>query len=176
MTLTNLPSGTKYYFKVTSCNSVGCASSSTLNFTTIVISTSNFDGDTTDFSNLDGDNITNITLEKIEYGKIEFFGSINITRTINIDAYTNITSNSIAVDTTNLPELNVPAIVTFYNLTFINPRVLKDGSTCSDSICKIINYSNSTIIFNVTGFSKYTVEETPPDTGGSSSGGSGGGG
>ncbi|MBI2558025.1 LamG domain-containing protein [Candidatus Woesearchaeota archaeon] len=180
LSLANLAPGATYYFKVTSCNDIGCDSSGTLNFTTIIINISKYDGSTTDFAKLDGDNITNLTIEKSIYGKINFNGRINITRTIDIGAYTNITSKSVFVDTANVPELNVPATIVFYNLTYTNPRILRDGIVCPDTVCRIINSTGSEITFNVTGFSTYTVEETPIDTsstttssGGSASGGGG---
>ncbi len=139
------------------------------NFTTIAINISRFDGTTTDLSKVDADNITNLTIEKAIYGRINFIRTINLTRALDIGAYTSITSNSVFVDTANVPELNVPATINFYNLSYTNPRILRDGAVCPDTVCRIINSTGSTITFNVTGFSTYTVEETPADTGSSSS-------
>lgn len=193
--LINLSKGTTYHFKITSCNSAGCDSSELLNFTTVELKVSKYDGITSDFSSLDFDNITEMVLEKRRFGKIEFKGWINITREIDLDSYTNISSNKLFIDTSKIPELNVSAIITFYNLSLTNPRILRDGVPCPDSICKIINKTNSTITFNVTGFSEYAVEETPQEnssapssppgssgdsggsgsSGGNSGGGSGGG-
>ena len=181
ITLANLSKGTTYFFKITSCNSAGCDSSSLQNFTTVEINASKYDGTTTDFSKLDFDNISNLILEKSVFGKIEFRGKINITRAVSIDSYTNLSSNRFYVDTSGLPELNVSAIITFYNLSIANPRILRDGIPCPDTVCRIINTTASTVTFNVTGFSEYTVEEAPVastssgSTSSSSSGGGGGG-
>ncbi|MBU2406625.1 MAG: hypothetical protein KKA26_01425, partial [Nanoarchaeota archaeon] len=72
---------------------------------------------------------------------------------------------------TALPELNTTATLTLYNLTFTNPRVLKDGAVCSD--CTEVSYTNNNFIFNVTSFSIYTAGETPTATAGTSTSGSG---
>jgi len=81
---------------------------------------------------------------------------------LDIDANLTIANKSISLNSTNLPELNRPATLTFYNLTFTNPRVLKDGLICTT--CGTPVYSNGTLTFTVQGFSTYTVEETVDTT------------
>ncbi len=178
--LTNLQKGAKYYINITSCAKSECASSNTLNFETIFLRVDKYDGETTDFSKLDLDDVKEIVLERKDYGKIRFIGNINIARKIDIDSFTNISGYRIFVNSSSLPELNVSAIITLYNVTLKNPRIMKDETACPESMCRVLNYTNSTLVFNVTGFSEYFIEETPlepePQTASSSSsGGSSGG-
>ena len=69
--------------------------------------------------------------------------------------------------------LNKSAILKLYNLTFSDPRILRNGEACPNSICTKISYSGGTLTFNVTQFSEYSSEEIPvslttkPATGGS---------
>ena len=122
-------------------------------------------------------NLDNIILEKTNSGKIFFNEAINVTNIsgneINIDDYTNISFNRIEINSTALPTFNKPATLTLYDLIFDNPRILKDGESCSSSICAINSYSEETgtLVFNVTGFSVYSSEETPPEAETTSAGG-----
>ena len=88
-----------------------------------------------------------------------------------------ISFNRIKINSSALPVLNKSAKLVLYNLTFTNPRILRDGSVCPLDICSRKSYtSNGTLTFTVTGFSVYSAEETPipsPSAGGSSGGGSG---
>jgi len=142
-------------------------------------------------------NLSNVILENTNFGKIAFSPPINMTNDlvpsdnqVDLDSYTNISSNSIYVNSTALPNLNVPATLSLYNLNFSNPQILKDGSICPPSICTKISYTvtsngngtyyNGTLVFNVTGLSVYSTQEnlTAP-SGGTTivvSGGGGGGG
>jgi parallel beta-helix repeat protein len=97
-------------------------------------------------------------IENSEYGKIFFQEPVNLSTGID-SSNVNISFNRIEVNSTALPELNTSATLTFYNLTFNDPRILKDGAVCSD--CSELSYENGTLVFNVTSFSVYTTEETP---------------
>jgi len=131
-----------------------------------------FKGNSTNFSEYTYDNIqnlSNIILENIQYGKILFLQAVNLTNDANpsdnlldLDNYTNFSSNRIDLNSVALPNLNVPATLWFYNLTLSNPRVMRDGQACPSSICIIESYLAGTLKVNVTGFSTYyVVEETP---------------
>ena len=114
-------------------------------------------------------NLGNIVLENTAWGKIQFYGGINVTNDSNfsdyetdLDTNTNISENRIELNPTALPNFNKPATLYLYNLNFSNPRILKDGSVCSSTICTEIDYSvGGTLIFNVTQFTVYSAEETP---------------
>jgi len=139
-------------------------------------------GSSTDFNKSsyeDLQNLSNVILENTNAGKIEFNEVINLTNDsdltdnqIDLDTNTNISFNRIEVNSTALPNFNKSATLYLYNLTFINPRILRDGDVCSSSICVQNSYSGGTLSFNVTGFSVYSAEETPSvDTGGAVGGG-----
>ena len=128
-------------------------------------------------------NLTGVKFENIDCGKIEFNEAINISddndpsdEKINITININVSSNKIEINSTALPNFNKSATLHLYNLTFSNPRILRDGSVCPSTICTQQSYSGGTLIFNVTHFTTYSAEETPatpaqqPSGGGGSSG------
>ncbi len=131
-------------------------------------------GSSTEFINFtyeDIHNLSGIILENMGYGKIAFNRAINLTNdsnsndnSLDLNSNTDISFNRIELNGTALPNFNVPATLTLYDLTFTNPRILKDGSVCSSSICTQNNYSGGNLSFNVTGFSVYSAEETPSST------------
>lgn len=138
----------------------------------IVVVYDTFDGDTTDFLFLNDAELAileNVTIENTAYGKIVFTETVNLTEDVDpenmvdIDKYISITYNRIEINTTALLSLKKAAKIYLYNLTFSNPRILKDGAACPSSVCQIISYSQATgtLIFNVTQFSVYEAEETP---------------
>ena len=67
-----------------------------------------------------------------------------------------------AINSVSLPELNVPATLTLYHLTFTSPKVMRDGVECAT--CTVVSYANNTLVIDVTGFSTYEVVEgyVPP--------------
>ena len=128
-------------------------------------------------------NLDNITLEDTRYGRIYFLDRINLTAAgsiLDIDRYVNIFYRRIELDSSALPNFNTTANLSFYDLNFTNPRILKDGVVCSE--CVIEGYSSGVLRFRVPHFTVYTVEETPSgesgniNLGSSDSGGGGGGG
>ena len=139
-------------------------------------------GTSTDFDSLTEDELQNISdmiLENTNYGKILWNENINITEDANpVDRVTTLDNNviiinkSIYVNETELPNLDKSATLWFYNLTFSNPRVLRDGSVCPANICTNKLYSDGTYRVDITGFANYSVEETaaeqpqPPGGGG----------
>ncbi len=144
------------------------------------------EGESTDFNQSTYEEIQNladIILENTDYGKIKFNEAINLTndsdfsdKILNLNSYTNISNNSIFLNSTALPNFNKSATLYLYNLSFDDPRVLKDGAVCSSTICTEINYSSGTFVFNVTEFSNYSAGETPVEIVPPPGGGPGGGG
>ncbi len=129
-------------------------------------------GDSTDFnSTLTYEALQileDVILENTDWGKIEFSETINLTDDlvfgdgeVDLDGNTNISENSITINSTALPNLNKSATIYLYNLTYSNPRILMDGEICSSAICTKISYSGGTLKFNVTQFTTYSSEETP---------------
>ncbi|MCK5043651.1 hypothetical protein KAR52_01450, partial [Candidatus Pacearchaeota archaeon] len=130
-----------------------------------------FEGNSTNFneySEEDMQNLSDIVLENIDSGKIKFNDAINLTDDANVidneldlDTHINISDNRIEINSTALPNFNTNATLYLYNLTFSTPRILKDNVVCPSSICTQQSYSGGTLIFNVTGFTVYSTEETP---------------
>jgi hypothetical protein len=114
-----------------------------------------------------------LILDAPEYGRINFSESVNLSGG-DIGSYVSVSFNRIEIDTVGLPALDGVATLRLYNLTFSNPRILRDDVICPISICSEVDYTGGTFEFNVTGFSVYSTEETPvsagtvnPNTGGS---------
>ena len=93
---------------------------------------------------------------------------------VDLDGNANISFNKLEINTTKLTSLEKSATLYIYNLTFSDPRVLRDGGVCPSSICTENSYSGGLFSFNVTNFTIYSAEETPVDA--PASGPSGGGG
>lgn len=144
------------------------------------------EGSTTNFSVYsyeDLQDIGNVTLENTNFGKIIFNETINMTddedfsdKLLDLDTHTNISSNRIELNSTALPNFNKSATLSLYNLSFSDPRILKDDSVCPSTICTEIDYSGGTLLFNVSEFTVYSAEETPGEVPPVTTGGRGGGG
>ncbi len=113
-------------------------------------------------------NLSNVVLENTDYGKISFNEVINMTddenisdNEVDLDSHTNISENHIEINSTALPNLNKSSTLYFYNLSLTNPRALREEIVCPSEICTSPVYSSGTWRFNVTGFTVYSLEETP---------------
>ena len=128
-------------------------------------------GSSTDFNKSgfeEMQNLSGIILEIPGYGRIQFNEPINVTNDenpgdnlVDINSHVHISFNRTEINTTALSNFNKSATISLYNLSFINPRILKDGEVCPTSICTIGSYVAGTLVFNVTSFSVYSAEETP---------------
>jgi len=128
-------------------------------------------GSSTDFNKSsyeDLQDLSGIILENTDWGKIQFYEAINVTNDsdvsdneVDLDTNTNISENRTELNSTALPNFNKSATLYLYNLTFSDPRILRDGEVCPDTICTEIDYSGGTLIFNVTQFTVYSAEESP---------------
>ena len=175
---------TLYLFTNNSNLTVSKNVSFTVNSSRFAIIDTEYGGSTTIFVNQTFEsiqNLNNIILENSSVGKIVFNEIINMTadlvsndNSLNLDSNTNISFNRIEINSTALPNFNKQATLYLHNLTFTTPRILKDGSLCST--CTQQSYSGRTLVFNVTGFSVYSTEETPESSSSSSSSTSSGGG
>tara|TARA_Y100000310_G_scaffold339504_1_gene432372 strand:+ start:1467 stop:5102 length:3636 start_codon:yes stop_codon:yes gene_type:complete len=118
-------------------------------------------GTSTDLTTVNISNITNFKIENTVAGRINFTQFIDLSGGGDIDRYVNITRNRIFINASALPALNKSAVLYFYNLTSVNPRITRDGAVCPASICTKTSYVDNTLEFNVTQFSVYSSEETP---------------
>lgn len=142
-------------------------------------------GNSTDFDSLTDEqleNLSNMIIESTDYGKILWREHVNITadrdpsdRITILDNNVVIANASIFVNEIELPNLNKKATLWFYNLSFKNPRVLRNGEVCPSSVCSNLVYQNKTLRVDVTGFTNYSVEEIPeqPEAPGGVGGGRG---
>ncbi|MGY4884631.1 MAG: hypothetical protein ACP5NZ_03590 [Nanobdellota archaeon] len=149
-------------------------------------------GNSTDFlayTYEDLQNLDEITLENTIYGKMKFNNPINITNDlinndnlVDFDSNTNISFNRIELNPTAFPNFNTSATIWLYNLSFNNPRILRNGVLCPTSECIKESYtfpsegeSDGILRFYVTHFTTYSLEETPSTNPPSGGGGGGGG-
>jgi len=156
-TLNNLASG-GYSWSINCTDSFSNAGASENRTFAVVLST-NFAGDTTDFNQVNISNITNLIIDQPNYGKVNFSQEVDLSSGADINTYVNISDNKIEVNSTALPALNKSSTLYLYNLTYNNPRILRDGAACPSTICTRISYSGGTLKFNVTSFTSYSVED-----------------
>ncbi len=175
ITSNNLPVGI-YVWSINCTDEANNVGSSEERSLSVVLSTE-FSGNTTDFSDVDMNNIINLIIDQPAYGKISFNEEVNLSSGVDLDSYVEISNNRIELDSITLSDLDSKtATLYLYNLTFSNPRILKDGAVCSSTVCTKNSYSGGTLNFTVTSFSVYSAEETPVAAVISGNGGNGGGG
>lgn len=173
-TLLNLAVG-RYNWSVNCTDGSGNVGASR-NWEFSVVKSVEFGGSTTDLSKVNVSNISNFVIDAPEYGKINFSEIVDLSNGSDIDSYVNVSFNRIELNSSNLTFLNKSAKLRIYNLTFSDPRILKDGGVCSSTICTKESYSGGALVFNVTGFSIYSSEETPVSSSSTTASSSGGGG
>jgi len=103
--------------------------------------------------------IENASIGIPDKGLINFSGQTINFDDADLDSHTNISYNYLSIDTSldALPCLSRSAILTLYNISFTQPKILADGEDCSGpqrnlTTCTIIDYSNKNLIFSVTNF------------------------
>lgn len=143
----------------------------------------NFNETVFNLSAVDLRNVTNFVVATSGFGKINFSESLDLSEGFDLNKHIVISLNKIELNSSALPALNKSATLEIEGLTFNNPRIVRDGAVCPDTICKKVTYLGGRLVFNVTQWSSYSAEETPStggDTGSgastTSAGGGGGGG
>jgi subtilisin-like proprotein convertase family protein len=112
-------------------------------------------------------NFSNVTLFSNNNLRVKFLESLRLIRVnesgcfekTNISQVIELEEYSVRVDTDVLKGLNESAVVFFYNVSFNDSVVYRDGIECLD--CEFIIYENETMELNVSGFSTYLVRERP---------------
>ncbi|MFC1685912.1 NosD domain-containing protein [Nanoarchaeota archaeon] len=109
------------------------------------------------------------TTFKGSYASLRYPGEINFKEGIVVNrTNVNITNSSVYVNSTYLSFFNTSAEITLEGLNWTNPQVLVDFNddggyeVCPSSICSEVDYNGSTYVFNVTQFTTYSSNETPP--------------
>jgi len=122
---------------------------------------SEWNATSTNFSDFSDEELANLSgvIFINDYGSISFLDNISILGDMILDGNIIVSDNLIFVNSSALPEFNSVAELTLRGLGFTVPRILRDGVVCDD--CAIVGYSNGTLVFNVSGFSEYVVEESP---------------
>lgn len=108
--------------------------------------------------------LPNVELGIDNVGKIKFNQPVTLARDsaiLDLDTNVIIEQDKVEIKSSIVPELNKPATITLYNIDEKNPRILRDGVVCTEPQCKIESFTNGVLTFTVTGFSIYTIEETP---------------
>jgi hypothetical protein len=152
----------KYYWNVTCTDSAGNAGTSETRTFTILSDTDFGEGsDSTDLTN--EANISSVMgfYVSTEYGMINWAGPLDLSSGFDWSQCIKISENNVSVDSVMCLELNSSATITVYNLSWTNPRVLRNGEVCSSPSCSEISYDseNGTFVFSVSGFSEYTTDE-----------------
>ena len=99
---------------------------------------------------------------------------------LDFDSHLSFSQNKVTANPTELPLFSEPTTITLYNIDEIQPKILKDGTECSD--CTITSYQDNTLIFTVPHFSTYEITEgyinppNAPEPARTTGGGGGGGG
>jgi len=98
----------------------------------------------------------NLSLNKKGFGSVRFLDIINLSNCEDMEDHIIIDKNFISINSEKIPELNKPALVTFYSLDLKNPIVLIDGKPCLD--CQVISKGGE-VTFKVNHFSNYSLSE-----------------
>jgi len=107
-----------------------------------------------------------ITIVNSTAGILEYIGGVNGTGN-SLTSDIQITDNRAEVNSSQAG-LNKPANITLYNVPgFSNPAILRNGTACPSTTCtNLTPLSDTTVKFNVTGFTYYSIGEgntcTPP--------------
>src|SRR3989344_122802 len=109
------------------------------------------------------------------FGRIEFNKPLNISGA-DFNSDIRITSNNAEVNSSLRRGLNKSATISFFGIqtNITNVSVLRNGVLCPSSICSNVTYvGTGAAIFDVTGWTKYTLNYTIGIGGGNGGGGNG---
>ncbi|MBT7281521.1 hypothetical protein HN840_04290, partial [archaeon] len=151
----------KYEWSI-NCSDADANYSSGLNTLVVIKKYPTWGGNSTNFSAFNLENITNLILDEPGFVKMNFSRSINLLNLYNLTACVNLSSNRIEVNSTLCPQFNVSSELSFVGVDYTDPQALKDGAPCNDTNgCNEVSYTGGEYIFNVSGFTVYSVRETP---------------
>lgn len=114
---------------------------------------------TTDLTALNKSELSNLSnvIFGNNFGKIKYLNTLNLSNQRDLRNLISLTHHKIWIDSDILIEFNRAAQIIFFNVTFSDYQVNKDGINCTT--CIIDNWDGYNLIVNVTGFSNYTVED-----------------
>jgi len=124
---------------------------------------------TTNFTMVNLREVVDLSLGIVGLGRIEFMGhTMNLLRRaafvgsyrpLDCDSNVTIMKNLIDINSSDIPELNYSADLTFYSTGISNPIAYRDGSRCSSCQVKAYLSTNKDVTVGVSGFSTYEVKE-----------------
>jgi len=133
--------------------------------------TDSFDEETTDLSEYSEEELASISGFTLQKGnaKIKFLEDVDLSYTTDLENNVLLENSRIALNTPELPALNKPARITFYNVHFTQNPVIyySEGfaadaeDVCPPSICYDIKYENNVLSFTAAHFTTYIIRETP---------------
>jgi hypothetical protein len=138
---------------------------SLINHKKLVVKSSKFEGSIGEFQlyyhNISSSEKTretaNLTIANTGVGAINWHKSLNITGA-DIESNVVILPELIIVESQNLDtSFNSTATLTMYDVSHALPIILKNDKLCVD--CSVLSYIDGVLIFDVKGFSNYTVVE-----------------
>lgn len=116
--------------------------------------------------------LQNARFTRTTIGEVRFAENLNLSNLlkvntegcftpVNFDDVVVLGDKKISVLSGVLPELNKRAVLTFHNVDFRQPKILRDGVPCTDQQCAAISFDTAAkkLTVEVTGFSEYTVVE-----------------
>jgi parallel beta-helix repeat protein len=113
--------------------------------------------------------MSSLIVQSTNHGQIKWFTSVAEIGS-NFSANVSILNNSVIVNSNSISGLNQSSNISLFNFGnrgFTTPIILKNGAQCSAGWCD--NFTSliaSTVVFNVTGWSNYSIGEgadkTPP--------------
>ncbi len=102
-------------------------------------------------------NLSNATISDGTYCTIKFLQNLNLTDA-NLSRDIILSQNSVYINATREPRLNVSANITFTNLDFnTEPILYKDNTPCNSCTNKYFNLSAKSYRFTTTSFSNYSL-------------------
>lgn len=106
-------------------------------------------------SNLSGVNFSN------EFAYLLFTDNITLQRNISMIGEFLIENMSVYINSTHIPEFNVSANITFFDVNMTYPVAYRNGAVCGLTYCVNASHNSSSLEFSysVTGFSNYSVQE-----------------
>ena len=123
-----------------------------------VLHSSGFDASSTNLSNVDIRSVPNFTIAKSGVGSIVFSGNTDLSQVVDLNSLIVVSDKTIFVDSNAAPFLNKPATLTINNINYQNVLIFKNGVVCNDCVIKSLN--SGTLVFDVSGFSTYTITST----------------
>jgi len=123
------------------------------------------------FGAYDFSGMLDVSFMDTEEGRIEFLEDVSGASGDNLSSDVNIGYNLASVDSENVPEFNKQAGIELYGLPdFTDPIILRNGVECPSEICTLVGFEDGTAIFEVTGWTDYSIGESgasplPPDGG-----------